>query len=159
MKNKLPEILIGIDAGTNTGFALGYSGSLKIVCRLKIHEAMERVKNEIIYAKVSNKTVWVRVEDARKGRIPPKTGAEVLQGVGSVKRDCTIWEDFLTQLKADFGDVLMFEMVAPLKNPYRKINQTEFQKMTGYEKQTNEHGRDAAGLIWDYVKLGKFQAA
>ena len=66
-----------------------------------------------------------------------------LQGVGSVKRDATIWEDFLK----DLG--VKFEMVAPKRN-VTKLTQETFKRYTGWSSKTNEHGRDAAMLIYGY---------
>ena len=66
-----------------------------------------------------------------------------LQGVGSVKRDATIWEDFLK----DLG--VKFEMVAPKMN-VTKLTQETFKRYTGWKKLTNEHGRDAAMLVFGY---------
>ena len=66
-----------------------------------------------------------------------------LQGVGSVKRDCTIWEDFLKDLNVSF------EMVAPKRN-VTKLTHEQFVRLTGYDKRTNEHNRDAAMLVFGF---------
>ena len=66
-----------------------------------------------------------------------------LQGVGSVKRDATIWEDYLTELGVEF------EMVAPKRNT-TKMSQEYFKQLTGWKKQTNEHSRDAAMLVFGF---------
>ena len=54
--------------------------------------------------------------------------------------DAKIWEDFLT----DKG--ILFELVAPKDNT-TKLDAKSFAYRTGWTKQTNEHGRDAAGLV------------
>lgn len=66
-----------------------------------------------------------------------------LQGVGSVKRDASIWEDYLKDLGVSF------EMVAPKRN-VTKLKQETFKRYTGWDKRTNEHGRDAAMLVFGY---------
>ena len=66
-----------------------------------------------------------------------------LQGVGSVKRDASIWEDYLTDLGIEF------EMVAPKRN-VTKLSQDRFKAMTGWKNRTNEHGRDAAMLVFGF---------
>jgi hypothetical protein len=60
-----------------------------------------------------------------------------------VKRDCQIWEDYLTDLR------IPFEMVAP-KNNATKLTAEQFRRITGYEGKTNEHGRDAAMLVYGF---------
>ena len=44
------------------------------------------------------------------GKMTREEERKRLQGVGSVKRDATIWEDYLTELGVEF------EMVAPKRN-------------------------------------------
>lgn len=132
------KFIVGIDTGINTGFAI-YSperGKLYFVASMMIHEAMERV----LYEK--NNISLVRVEDARQRKFITG-GREKLQGAGSIKRDAKIWEDFLKD------NSIPFEMVAP-KNNKTKLNKDAFEKLTGYYKSTNEHGRDAAMLVFGY---------
>ena len=66
-----------------------------------------------------------------------------LQGVGSAKRDASIWEDYLTDLGVEF------EMVAPKRN-ITKLSQERFKVITGWQNRTNEHGRDAAMLVFGF---------
>lgn len=137
MENK---IIIGIDCGVNTGFAIYSPEREKLYClkSLMIHEAMEIVLFE------KNNIKIVRVEDARLRKFVTG-GREKLQGVGSVKRDAKIWEDFLTD------NNIPFEMVAP-KNNRTKLNQETFRKITGWSEKTNEHSRDAGMLVFGWNK-------
>ena len=87
-----------------------------------------------------------RVEDSRQrtwfGKIVSREEErKKLQGVGSVKRDASIWDDFLK----DLG--VKYEMVAPKQN-VTKLSQDRFKSYTGWAKQTNEHSRDAAMLVF-----------
>lgn len=137
---------IGIDTGVNTGFAVWDTEKQafdRIEC-LKIHAAMKIVLNTIL-ANPFIETV-VRFEDARQRRWIPDThdirremGRR--QGAGSVKRDCQIWEDFLS----DNG--VRFEMIAP-KNNATKMNGDVFKNLTKWPKRTNSHERDAAMLVF-----------
>lgn len=137
---------IGIDTGVNTGFAVWGTEKQafdRIEC-LKIHAAMKIVLNTIL-ANPFIETV-VRFEDARQRRWIPDThdirremGRR--QGAGSVKRDCQIWEDFLS----DNG--VRFEMIAP-KNNATKMNGDVFKNLTKWPKRTNSHERDAAMLVF-----------
>lgn len=137
--------LIGIDTGVHTGFAV-YDTDLKALIYVKeypIHRAMDLVKR--LFDDGSD--IKVRFEDARKrtwfGYHTAKEDRARLQGAGSVKRDCQIWEDYLTDLR------IPFEMVAP-KNNATKLTAEQFRRITGYEGKTNEHGRDAAMLVYGF---------
>lgn len=136
-------IWIGIDPGTHTGFAVwnDLSKSFEDISTISIHEALQRVA--ILAEKHDN--VCAVFEDARMRKWYGKhTAAEdraLLQGAGSVKRDCSIWEDALT----DWG--IHFQRHAP-KDGITKMNADYFKRLTGYTKKTSEHGRDAAMLVW-----------
>lgn len=140
-KIKKYEIVIGIDAGVHTGYAIWNkkTKTLIVAKSLKIHEAMVRVK--MLYE--SNSNTLVRVEDARQRKWFGNAGREKLQGAGSVKRDSQIWEDYLKDLGVDFV------MVAP-KNNTTKLNAESFKQITGYQGKTNEHARDAAMLCFGF---------
>lgn len=139
---------IGIDTGTNTGFAVWDNRQeryLAVSC-VKIHVAMREVERWVNQAARESTRVCVRVEDARKrdwfGR--PMTREEErakLQGVGSVKRDCSIWEDFLEDLGVEY------QMVHP-KNIATKMKAEPFKYLTKWDERTNEHARDAAMLVF-----------
>lgn len=75
--------------------------------------------------------------------MPREIERKRLQGVGSVKRDAAIWDDYLAGLGADY------EMVEPKRN-VTKLTQDGFKNITGYGKRTNEHERDAAMLVYGY---------
>lgn len=136
---KRHEHYIGIDSGTNTGFAVWSAEERKFlkVETVKIHTAMEFVK----YWKEAGRNFKVRVEDARQRKWFGKAGRETLQGAGSIKRDATIWEDYLKDLGVEF------EMVAP-KNNKTKMTADSFKRTTKWEGKTNEHSRDAGMLVF-----------
>jgi len=91
--------------------------------------------------KESHVPVLVRIEDARLRTWFGKAGPERMQGVGSIKRDCYIWEHFLTDIGVDH------EFVAP-KNSVTKMSAEVFKRITGYVGKTNEHARDSAMLVF-----------
>ena len=117
---------------------------------MPIHRAMAVVQSYADMQKtgVGDKII-VRVEDPRQRtgfgteRMTREEERKRLQGVGSVKRDATIWEDYLTELGVEF------EMVAPKRN-ITKMSQEYFKQLTGWKKQTNEHSRDAAMLVFGF---------
>lgn len=140
MVRKAYKYCIGIDTGTHTGVAVWNREErrFEILVEMKIHKAMFLV-NE--YVKAAGDKVLVRVEDARKRNKFGERSEFKLQGAGSVKRDSTIWEDYLIDLKIDYN------MVAPQHN-HTKLSSDAFAKLTGYRERTNEHNRDAAMLVF-----------
>ena len=132
-------IYIGIDVGTHTGFAVWDSGERKLLSldTLLIHQAMEQVLHW--YYKCDG-DIMVIFEDARLRKWYGEESNAKLQGAGSVKRDCSIWEDFLK----DKG--IMFKAVHPLKG-MTKLSSIYFKRITKWEGKTSEHSRDAAMLV------------
>lgn len=133
------KYIIGIDAGTRTGIAVFNTEERRLtdVKSLPIHKALDFIK----LFKPSN--TLIRVEDARKRKWFGDRTNSKLQGAGSVKRDCSIWEAFLK----DEG--FMFQMVHPIKGA-TKMNAQLFKTATKWGKTTNQHGRDAAMLVFNY---------
>lgn len=144
------DFVIGIDTGVNTGISI-WNRNLRKIDYIKtdlIHRAMKKVEETA--NEVGKEKILVRVEDARQrkwfGKMDQqnqKYGAGVREGAGSVKRDASVWEDFLTDLGVDF------EMVAP-KNNKTKMSADYFKKVTGIKERTSEHARDATFLCFGY---------
>ena len=136
------KILIGIDTGVNTGFAVaedkGNGGELQKVTSISITQAMQQV-NELI-TQHGKEVVQLIIEDARQ-RKWFTGGREKAQGVGSVKRDAKIWEDWCTE------NQINFKMIHP-KNNSTKYKAETFKQITGWTGRTNEHARDAAMLVF-----------
>lgn len=129
---------LGIDPGVNTGVALWNRVERKLVLvkTMKIHKAFDFLREF-----PHGTDITVRFEDARLRSWFGKAGREQLQGAGSIKRDCGIWEDFLTD------NNIPFQVVAP-KNNRTKLPPEKFSRMTGFTGKTSEHGRDAAMLVF-----------
>lgn len=132
-------VWIGIDPGTETGFAVWDDSKRTLIdCRtLKIHQAMKEVS---IWSSVSPGNVILVFEDARQRRWYGSRSWEKLQGAGSVKRDCSIWEDYCK----DIG--LPFRAVPPTSG-MTKVTSDYFRMVTGWEGRTSNHARDAAMLV------------
>jgi len=140
-------VLIGIDPGVKTG--IGYIDGNKLFAKtMAIHNAI----NFIIG--LSNKDVkaHIRVEDARLRKWFGNNSQAKKQGAGSVKRDCKIWDDFLTQINKNSNGAITFEMIHPIKGA-TKINKDSFKKITGITSVTSGHARDAFMLIYKFKKL------
>lgn len=133
-------IYIGIDPGTHTGVAVWDSkeGRFLSLETMPIHRAMDLVR----MARDDNEAIQVIFEDARlrtwfgKGNVSAKA-----QGAGSVKRDCSIWEDFLTDSEIPF-------LTTKPGNVATKVTHSWFRKLTGWEGRCSEHARDAAMLVF-----------
>lgn len=137
-------IQIGIDCGVKTGFAVADKGVLTRVETLTITKAMEAVKelhgkypDMVVKIEDARKRTWFGSMDARQA----KSGAGVREGVGSVKRDCSIWEQFCVE------QGIKYELVHPAANA-TKTKDAYFKKITGWTGRTNEHARDAAMLVF-----------
>ncbi|RKG33411.1 hypothetical protein D7V21_09570 [Acinetobacter guerrae] len=135
------KILVGIDTGVNTGFAVavdeGKGGDLIQVISLTITQAMARVIE--LCELYSKSQVYLYIEDPRK-RTWFTGGREKAQGVGSVKRDAQIWENWCKENK------IKYTLVHP-KDNCTKYKSDTFKKVTGWMGRTNEHARDAAMLV------------
>jgi hypothetical protein len=133
-------VLIGIDPGTSTGVAILSGGSLQLHT-LKIHQAFKLVERVVWEVKqLQGGSIRVYLEDARQRKWFGDRANAKQQGAGSIKRDCTIWEDFLSELAVEVI------LIAP-KNNKTKLTQLQFEKISGYKGRTSEHSRDAAMLI------------
>lgn len=137
-------IYIGIDCGHDTGLAVWDSGRLvlRACCTLPIHRAMEAVLDW----ELREGPVKVIFEDARQRKWLPreKNVAQYrgrLQGAGSVKRDATIWQDFLEDHDIDYEAV-------PPKKGLTKWTTDAFAAVTGWKGRTSNHARDAALLVF-----------
>ena len=129
-------LLIGIDPGVNTGMAIGRDGKLESIVTGLACEIEMQVK---FHSDVED--IFVYFEDARMRQWFGKAGREKLQGAGSVKRDCQRWQEWLEM------NNIPHCKVAPKDNK-TKLNADQFSRITKWEGRTNEHGRDAAMLIF-----------
>ena len=131
-------IYIGIDPGTHTGLAIWDSrkGAFLSLETLPIHRALQ-----VVLHMSKEWEVVVVFEDARQrkwfgeGDISAKQ-----QGAGSVKRDCSIWEDFCN----DYD--IPFEARPPIKGA-TKVTAEYFKMISHYQGRTSSHSRDAAMLV------------
>lgn len=138
-------LYIGIDPGKHTGLAVWESEckAFDAIATLPIHEALERVRR---LHKAYGQDLLIIFEDARQRTYLPRerNASEYrgrLQGAGSVKRDCTIWEDFCK----DLG--ITYEAIPPRQGLTKWTAET-FRNITGWEGTTSEHARDAALLVY-----------
>lgn len=138
---KPPIFAIGIDAGVNTGVGVVENGVLKSVSSMTITQALFYVLS------VKHKAPVLYIEDARKRKYfkkmdeqEEKYGSGAREGVGSVKRDCQIWEQFCIE------HGLEYKLVSPAANT-TKTTAKFFKAVTGWQGRTNNHARDATMLV------------
>lgn len=130
---------IGIDTGTETGFAVWENGKLQVVESMTITQAMSK-----ILTAYPCQTTKLYIEDARLwvgfyGKT--KESEAKRQGAGSVKRDAKIWEDWCKE--HDYEVVFVKPRGKGLKKSAK-----DFKRITGWAGRTNGHARDAAMIVY-----------
>ena len=128
-------IYIGIDPGVNTGVAV-WDSIVKKFLSIETMPILEAISKVNVY-----RDAVIIIEDARQRKWFGNSGKERLQGAGSIKRDCQIWQEFLE------SNEITHYWVAP-KNNKTKLDAMQFKQITGYVGRTNVHGRDAAMLTY-----------
>lgn len=140
-------ILIGIDTGKNTGFAVSFDGKITQLKTLGIISAM----NEVLEIRSQfAKDLIICIEDARLRKwLPKNVGNERLKGVGSVSRDGVIWQEF-----CEYHDLPYFLVPPAHLAGLTKRTEKDFREITGWHgKRTSEHARDAGMMVWKYHRL------
>lgn len=140
-------LLVGLDPGVETGLAKWDSSTHKLLSveSLSIVDAMAEFEAlHTIHTEEGQCCFVVVMEDARKHQVPAKfqkhKSHKYLQGIGSVKRDCGMWEQWFTRQRIPFVT----------RRPSSRITKwpaDKFQAATGWTGRTNNHGRDAAMLV------------
>jgi len=137
-------IVIGIDPGMHTGLAVWDTSSRQFldIRTTNIVDAMDYLRQ----IREERGIGLVVFEDARQRKwIPREKDMKQVKGramgAGSVKRDCSIWEEWCRFYCIDY--------VASLpRYGMTKLTDAYFRGITGYDRRTNEHGRDAAMLVF-----------
>ena len=138
--------VIGIDPGVSTGFArVNTAASFAELCTLSMYYAQDRILQ--IAEVYGVESVLVCIEDCRLRKwVDPKLGKERLRGIGSVERDCSLWQEFC-ELHG-----LRFELVAP-RGIATKMDKWAFAQTFDYPYDTSNHARDAGTLARKYHRM------
>lgn len=138
-------LFAGIDPGVNTGLAVWDTEKrmFRMVATCSILQAMFCIR---LVREQFEQPVHIIFEDARQRRYIPreKNISEYrgkMMGAGSVKRDCSIWEEFAKH------HVLPLVLVAP-RAGMTKWDAGYFARVTGWQGRTSDHARDAAMLVY-----------
>jgi hypothetical protein len=132
-----PRIIAGIDPGVKTGLAIWHVNEQRFSRIGTFRSINARVFLRDRWKEKSLTEIWFEDARLRSGKPDPKR----LQGVGSVKRDCAIWEEFCKFYK------IPYRASKPDKT-LTKWSEEYFKKMTGWDGRTSQHARDAAALVF-----------
>lgn len=138
--------VIGIDPGVSTGFArFNTPAGFTELCTLGMYHAQERILD--IVERYGADYVLVCIEDCRLRKwVDPSLGKERLRGIGSVERDCSLWQEFCER------QGLAFVLVAPMAIN-TKMDKWEFAVVHDYPLDTSNHARDAGVLAKKYHRM------
>lgn len=146
---KPAQVVIGIDPGVKTGFAVMLENSkFYELCTLSVFSAQDRVIELVKCFGIDN--ILVVFEDCRlRTWVDPKFDKSLLRGVGSVERDCSVWHEFCERKG------LIFHRAHPeeLAGLGTKKNKWLFAEITGHPYDTAEHARDAGMLARKYRRM------
>lgn len=133
------SLIIGIDPGVKTGFAVVRPMIMKLLAAntYSIIEAFAQVR----HLKSEGHQIEIWFEDSRQRKWFGKKDREALQGAGSIKRDCKIWQEFCEYYN------IPFKAIPPQKGQ-TKWDAKYFKRITGWTSRTSEHARDAAALVF-----------
>jgi hypothetical protein len=138
-------LIVGIDPGVTTGCAKWDTTAralLAVESRTILHAMRWIIEDCAIQADAMGGMLVV-FEDCRNHRVyipGAQRNDAALQGVGSVKRDCGIWEEFLTDARIPY-------ITRMPRSSKTKLKADEFKARTGWDKPSNNHGRDAGMLV------------
>jgi hypothetical protein len=132
---------IGIDPGVKTGQAVWHCQHKHFVSvkTVSIIEAMD----VILILLRGGWRIQIRFEDCRLRKWKGTRGPEALKGVGSVERDCKIWQEF-----CEFHEIDYIPVSPQSQQGLTKLSPERFKAITGWDKRTSEHARDAGMLVY-----------
>lgn len=140
-KGKEYDYMIGIDPGINVGYATWFVED-KLLCYVtseslfKIFEWIAGLnQTHSIKVRIENPNTWIGFKGQKRESFR-------LQGAGAVKQSYKHIIEFLEHHKIDYEPVR-------LQGSMKKLSAARFKELTGYTDRTNEHGRDAAMLVFN----------
>jgi hypothetical protein len=138
-----PTLVIAIDPGTHTGLAIWSMTEKQL---LDVYSTDMFTAQSEIESLATGHDIFLVLEDAHmmKRRPGPNSAARA-QGAGSVKRDCALWRSWAAKRK------IPLYRRAPGVAPGASIvkwRAEPFREYTGWQGDTNSHGRDAAMMVY-----------
>lgn len=135
----MDKIYIGIDPGVRTGVAVSLNKKLIAVYTLDIITAQNYVLDTINNYPEADAVVCIENPNLRKWY--GKNSNAKIQGAGSIKRDFSIWKQFLIH------HAIPYQEIDP-KNIKTKLTAESFKNLTKWQVRTSEHSRDAAMMVF-----------
>jgi len=140
-----PAIMIGIDPGVNTGFAV-WNTVNKEFDELMTVDVFDCMKELQLWQGLTRNSLRVYIENpnlnrptfVRKGQ-SIRAMQKISQNVGSNKRDAQLLIDFCKKQGID---------CQPVRPVRKKLCHSDFVRITKYQKRVSQHARDAAMLVW-----------
>ena len=137
-------ICVGIDPGLHTGVAV-WDTSTRQFIEIRT-TGLVSAMDYLTELHKEQKIMLLVFEDARQRTwIPREKDLAQMKGramgAGSVKRDCSIWEEWCKARQVQY-------IASRPKNGMTKLTDAYFRGITGYDRRTNNHGRDAAMLVF-----------
>lgn len=142
------KFYIGIDCGKSTGFAVWDSRAKKyteistrdfwdVIGYLQGVEGTGALSDTCIVVEDPNliKSLYARHDNQDRA-----AALKIAQNVGGVKRETELMVEFLEKNRFNFVTI------KPTASKMRDADR--FKQVTGYDKQTSQHGRDAALLVF-----------
>lgn len=144
---------LGIDPGVNTGAALWNAEERRFlfVTAFSFWEMVDEIYRKHVELLLAGKHLMAVIENPRaisamyRGNYDDKEGrirTSVAQDIGSNKRDCQLMVEFCKR-----NNVLHRE-ITPGKHSGSKMKAEAFKSYTKWPERTNQHGRDAAMLVF-----------
>jgi len=138
MSNK---IFIGIDPGVMTGIAI-WEASVKKIASVRCLGVIKAMDYLLVCKEAfAGEGMIVYIENPNLRKWYGRNASQKQQGAGSIKRDYSIWVEFLQHHGIPYEEV----------NPAHirtKMDAKTFASITGWQGKTNEHSRDAANLVY-----------
>jgi hypothetical protein len=137
-----PDYYIGIDPGIVCGLAFyrTWAKQFYSVRSCKLHELITAIdtisKGNSIEVFIENPNTWVPFKNVSREVTEMKRA-----GAGAVKQTFKHIIEFLEDNNIPY-------QTTRLQGNMKKMKSDKFKQMTGWDKPTNEHGRDAACLVF-----------
>ncbi len=150
------KLLIGLDAGINTGFA-AFDVKNRVFKEVETYSFWETIyRLQFYYNELRSDKIQmvVCIEDviANSPTFPKQLPEgirnmeayknKISQGVGENKAHCKLLIEWCEDRK------IPIERKRPTKASFTKLDAVQFQVMTGYVGRTSNHSRDAAMLVY-----------
>lgn len=141
------EVYIGIDPGIVSGLAVWHHNEngkyFQYIAGCKLFELFTHLElysavKEFVFVRIENPNTWRPFRTSN-----PEENQAKIMGAGAVKQTFKHIIEYLDFLGYEYVEV-------KIQGTKKKVKAPEFIKITGWQKPTNEHGRDAAMLVYDY---------